>query len=138
SIVDWVVKTVMPAMLPGRTPWVPRNATAGSKIASASPLMLVPSRTESQSAEGSADSAPAFSTPLVTMQVYVVFSASGLPGTGRMASTFGMRLSAFHLSSIGTSAPVAESAHRTESAYDGAKRGDGGSVAGSIGPEKKK
>ena len=74
----------------------------------------------------------------MTTQVYVVFAASGFPGSGSTESTFGMRVSTFHLSAIGTGVPVAASAQNTESASDGVVRGDAGSVDGSIAPEKKK
>ncbi len=53
SKVDWVVNTVIPAMVLAGTPCAPSTATTGSKIASASPLALVPSRTLCQSAEAS-------------------------------------------------------------------------------------
>ena len=51
-VVDWVVKTVMLAMLAAGTPWPTSVLTTGSKIASASELALAPSRTLVQSVEG--------------------------------------------------------------------------------------
>jgi hypothetical protein len=138
SVVGWVVNTVMPAMLAAGTPCVPSIVTTGSKIASASPFALVPSRTLCQSGAASAGCASASVTASVTTHVYAVFASSGLPGSGRTASTFGIRLSTFHLRPIGTGAPVVASAQKTESASVGAVRGDAGRLAGSMGPEKKK
>ena len=58
STVESVVNTVMPAMSPVGTPASAREVTAESKIASASVLALAPSRTLSQSADGSTASSP--------------------------------------------------------------------------------
>ena len=57
-VVDWVVNTVMPAMSLAGMPAVSSAATTGSKIASASLLTLSPSRTLTQSADGSTGSPP--------------------------------------------------------------------------------
>src|SRR5262249_61961706 len=55
-----------------------------------------------------------------------------------MASTFGMRVSTFHLRAICTGAPVVASAQKTESPREGARLGEAGRVAGSIGAEERK
>ena len=137
AVVDWVVKTVMPAIWLAGTPAPPRVATTGSKIASASPLALTPSRTLSQSADGSTGDPPPV-TLRRTTQAYVVFAFSGWPGSGSTASAFGMRVSTSNLSAIGTGVAVAASAQNTPSPSAGASTGEAGRLAVSMGPEKKK
>src|SRR5262249_25855352 len=119
SVVDWVVKTVMPAISLAGTPCAARGATTGSKMASASGLALVPSRTASQSAEGSTGCPPPV-TLRRTTHAYRVFGASGFPGSGRIARTFGIRVSTSALIVTGKGVAVATSAQKTPSVSDGA------------------
>ena len=137
AVVDWVVKTVIPAMSAAATPCASSVATTGSKIASASAFGLAPSRTASQSAEGSTGCPPPV-TLRRTTQVYVVFAASGFPGSGSSASTFEIRVSMSNLIASGTGVAVAASAQKTLSAREGASTGDAGRLARSSGPLRKK
>ena len=127
----------MPAMSEAATPCAPRVATTGSKIASASVFELVPSRTASQSAEASTGCPPPV-TLARTTQVYVVFGASGFPGSGSRASTFAIRESTSNLMASGTGVAVAASAQKTLSVSDGARTGDAGRLARSSGAFRKK
>src|SRR5262249_36507493 len=136
-VVFWVVNTVMPAMLADGTPWPPSVVTTGSKIASASEFALAPSRTLVQSAEG-CTAPPGPLTAVVTTHVYFVPGASGRPGRGRAARTFGMRVSMSNLISTGTGAAVVALAQNTLSVRAGLRTGDVGRVPGVIGPSKKK
>ena len=127
----------MPAMSLAATPCAPSAATTGSKMASASAFGLAPSRTASQSADGSTGCPPPV-TLRRTTQAYVVFGASGFPGTGRRASTFGIRVSMSRLIMTGTGVAVAASAQNTLSASDGVSTGDAGRLPASSGPLRKK
>lgn len=77
-------------------------------------------------------------TAVLTTQAYCAWGFSGWPARGMTARTFGMRVSTFAFSSIGTSEPSARSMRKTESLAAGATRGDAGSELTSIEPVKKK